>query len=242
MMDNIAVRLSRVSKKYVLHHEKPTLVENIFSKNKPEEFWALKNINLNIYKGERIGIVGPNGSGKTTLLEIIAGISVPTEGSVVTQGKVSSLIGINAGFNPDLTGEENLYLNALLTGMSRKEIDQKFKQIATFSEVGDFLDAPLYTYSSGMKLRLGFSIAIHTDPSVLLIDEVFSVGDEYFKKKSQGKIKELINKGCTLIVVSHNLYLLKDYCKRVVVLQSGKIVRDGKRIQTLRYYEKSQNK
>src|SRR3989304_6408892 len=170
-MNDIAVKLTAVSKKYIVHHEKPTLVENILSRGKNEEFWALKDINLTIQKGEKVGIIGPNGSGKTTLLEIIAGITSSTKGKVATYGKLVSLIELEAGFHPELTGEENIFLNGLLVGMPKEEVRTKFKDIVSFADIGRFIDAPFYTYSEGMKLRLGFSILAHTSPDIVLLDE-----------------------------------------------------------------------
>src|SRR3990167_6304133 len=155
-----AIQLDYVAKQYVLHHEKPTLVETLFSP-KDEVFFALKDISLEVSKGERVGIVGRNGSGKTTLLKIIAGISTPSTGSVTTDGKVVSLIDLEAGFHPDLTGEQNIVLNGMLLGMTRAEIAKKHQAIVRFAGIGQFIDAPLYTYSSGMMLRLGFAVAVH---------------------------------------------------------------------------------
>lgn len=226
MKNNYAVKLSRISKDYIIHHEKPTLVEKVLKKRNVK-FRALHNINLVIKKGERVGIVGPNGSGKTTLLKIIAGIAAPTKGEVVTQGRVVSLIDLEAGFHPDLTGEQNIYLNGMLLGMSKKEMSNKISDIIKFADIGQFIYAPLFTYSEGMKLRLGFSIVTVCKPDILILDESFSVGDADFQKKTINKIREFEKNGATIIVVSHWLEFIKKNCKRIIVLEKGKILHDG---------------
>ncbi len=223
----LAVQLSNVSKKYELHHEKPTLVEK-FVKGRNEIFWALKNINLNIKKGEKIGIVGPNGSGKTTLLKIITGIATPTTGTVSVSGRIASLIDLDAGFHPDLTGVQNIYINGMLLGMNKREIEQRLPSIIEFADIKQFIDAPIFTYSQGMMFRLAFSVGVHSDPDILILDENVSVGDEDFQKKSQRKIHELFEMQKTIIVVSHWADFIRKNCNRLVRLQSGEIVRDGK--------------
>ena len=200
MKKNIpAFILKNVSKRYFIHHEKPTLVEK-FTIKKNETFYALKNINLTINRGERVGIVGPNGSGKTTLLKIITGITTPTEGTVTTFGKVVSLIDLQAGFNPDLNGEQNIFLSGMLLGMRKKEIVQKLQSIIDFADIHQFIDTPMFTYSSGMMLRLGFSIAVHSDPDILLLDETITVGDQNFQAKSLKKIQEFFKQDKTIVV------------------------------------------
>ena len=238
-MDNLAIRLSGVSKKYTLHHEKPTLIENILSRKNDEEFWALKNINLEIKKGEKLGIIGPNGSGKTTLLEIIAGITIPTKGKVVTKGKIVSLIELQAGFHPELTGEENIFLNGMLIGMSKSEIAEKKDSIIDFSGIGKFIDSPLFSYSSGMALRLGFSIAIHSDPDILLLDENIHVGDREFTLKSKRKLRELTENGITFVLVSQWMEFISEYCKKGVVLSGGELVYTGTIAKAIKYYTKT---
>lgn len=228
MNHNIAIQLRGVSKKYILHHEKPTLVENIIKSKQNEQFWALKNIDLTVRKGDRVGIIGKNGSGKTTLLEILARITVPTRGKVTTSGKIVSLIELEAGFHPELTGEENIYLNGLLVGMTKRELNKKLKKIIAFADIGSFIDAPFYTYSEGMKLRLGFSIVVHTNPEIILLDENFSVGDKEFSTKSYNKIQEFIEEGKTIIMVSHRMDIIKEKCNKVIWLDKGKIKKIGK--------------
>jgi ABC-type polysaccharide/polyol phosphate transport system ATPase subunit len=234
-MDKIAIQLTNISKKYVVHHERPTLIDNIFSKKNKGEFWALRNVNFRIPKGEKVGIIGPNGSGKTTLLKIIAGITTPTTGSVITNGKCVSLIELEAGFHPDLTGEENIYLNGLLIGMTTNEIKAKLKRIIDFADIGEFIDTPMYTYSSGMKLRLGFSITVHSDPEILILDEGIGIGDRDFQKKSQDKIQEFFKKGKTILVVTHWLDFIERNCNRVIVMKKGRIAQDGSKSLVAQY-------
>lgn len=215
----VVINLSNVSKKYIITHDKPTLIEDvnrILRFEKKEEYWALENVNLRIRKGEKIGLFGANGAGKTTLLKIIARISSPTFGKVQTKGRIISLIDLAAGFHPDLTGQENIFLNGLIIGMSREEIRDKFNQIINFAGIGDFVTAPLYTYSNGMKLRLGFSIAIHAKPNILLLDEVMTMGDRDFQEKSRQVMKKMLNNDVTLILVSHFVDYLKKYCNRLI--------------------------
>lgn len=236
MTKSVVVILKNVSKKYKLHHEKPTLVENILGRGVSEEFLALNKINTEVLKGEKLGIIGPNGSGKTTLLEVISGITTPTSGSVETYGRLTSLIELDAGFQPDLTGEENIFLNGLLLGMSKIELHKGFKDIVKFADIGNFIDAPLYTYSEGMKLRLGFSVAVHTNPDILVLDENLSIGDKNFQKKSGDKIQEFFKLGKTIIIVSHNMRFLKENCERVIWLDHGKIVKDGNSKKVIAQY------
>lgn len=226
MKSPTAIALINVSKKYEIHHEKPTLVEK-FVKGKNETFWALKNIDLSIMRGERVGIIGPNGSGKTTLLKIVAGITTPTTGRVTANGKVVSLIDLEAGFHADLTGYQNIYLNAMLLGLSKAEIDKKTKAIIAFADIKQFIDAPLFTYSSGMALRLGFSVAVHADPDILILDESISAGDNDFQKKARIKLREFFRKGKTIVVVTHQLSFVREHCSRVIVLRRGSVAADG---------------
>jgi len=188
-----AIELYGISKKYTIHHEKPTLVEKFF-KGRDEKFLALNNINLKINRGESVGIIGDNGSGKTTLLKIIAGITAPSSGIIKAGGRVVSIIDLNAGFHDDLSGFQNIYLNGMFLGMTKKEIDRKLRDMIIFAGIRQFIDAPLFTYSQGMKLRLGFSVATHSNPDILLLDENFSVGDEKFKKNAEILLKNLENK------------------------------------------------
>lgn len=213
-MSSISIKLTNIGKKYMVSHQKPMLIKNILGKSKTEEFWALKNIDLKIKKGEKVGIIGPNGAGKTTLLKIIAGISTPSSGEVRTYGKVVSLVHLTAGFHPDFSGKENIFLNGMLAGMSRKEIKKKYKKIVEFADIGEFIDAPFYAYSDGMKFRLAFSIAMASKCDILLMDEVFVSGDVDFQQKTLFAIKDFHRKSnITTIVCSHIpafVWLLSD--------------------------------
>ncbi|MCL5019626.1 MAG: ABC transporter ATP-binding protein [Patescibacteria group bacterium] len=225
-MNQDAITLTGVSKQYTIHHEKPTLVEK-FIHNREEKFTALHDINLRINKSESVGIIGPNGSGKTTLLKIITGITSPTSGIVKTHGRIISLIDLEAGFHPDLTGEQNIYLSGMILGMGKKEIQEKVDNIIRFAALRQFIDVPLYTYSSGMKLRLGFAVAVHAKPDILILDEGMSVGDRAFKVKAQKKIAEFFKLGKTILIVSHMLEFIKNNCNRIIVLKRGTIIHDG---------------
>lgn len=226
-MRKIAINISKLTKIYQLHHEKPTLVEEILLFGKKQKFVAISDMSLKIYKGERIGIIGQNGAGKTTLLKIITGISSPNFGRVKTNGKVVSLIELGSGFHADLVGRENIYLNGLLLGMNKAEIDNKINKIIAFADIGDFIDAPLYTYSNGMKLRLGFAIAIHSEPDILILDEGFTAGDQDFREKCEARLANFFKSGKTVIMVSHWLEYLKKNCDRIIWMESGKIISDG---------------
>ena len=236
MNHTFVIELNRVHKKYVLHQEKPTFVERLIKGNK-REFYALRNISFKIQRGEVVGFIGPNGSGKTTLLKIIAGITSPTTGTVETRGKIVSLIGLEAGFHPDLIGRENIYLNGMLLGMKKEEIDKKLNRIIQYADIGEFIDQPLYAYSQGMKLRLSFSIALFAEPDIFLLDEQIQVGDQKFKDKIRNETKLLFNKKKTVIMASHNLYAFFDYCTRIMVLEKGSVVFDGG-LEGITYYYK----
>jgi len=216
--------LSKVSKTYLIHHAKPTLAEDLtkwLKRERMEKFTAIKNLNLKIHAGEKVGFYGPNGVGKSTLLKLIAGISQPTSGAVKTSGRIVSLIDLEAGFHPDLTGEENILLNGLIIGMSKQEIVKQMVKIIEFADLGNFINAPLYTYSSGMKLRLGFSVAIHANPDILLLDEVIAAGDEVFRKKTELVLKEMFENDKTVLIVSHWLEFLEKNCSRLIYLKKN---------------------
>lgn len=188
-----------------------------------DEFWALKNINFSISKGKTVGIIGPNGAGKSTLLKILAGVVIPTSGKVILRGSVGSLLNIGAGFHPELTGRENIYLSGAIFGLSKRLVDKKFQQIVDFSGTGKFLDMPVKYYSSGMQVRLGFSVAVQIEPDILLIDEVLAVGDEQFRQKSLHKIESMVHEGRTILFVSHNLAVVQQLCRRSLLLVGGRI-------------------
>lgn len=190
-------------------------------------FMALDDVNVKVGVGESIALLGFNGSGKSTLLKLISGVMSTDSGSVKTRGKVAGLIEVGAGFHPDLTGRENVFLNGVLLGMSEKETAARFDEIVEFSEIGKFIDTEVKFYSSGMFLRLAFSVAVHTRPDVFLIDEILSVGDEPFQKKCLARIQELKESGCTLVVVSHDLDMVSKVCDRGIVLRQGRKIADG---------------
>lgn len=238
MKNNEVLSISGVSKSFRIQHgiERSQILHtntrtfsDFFSakflkkKFEYQTFWALDNINLSINKGESVALIGKNGSGKSTLLKIISKIMYPDRGSVVIKGRVSSLLEVGTGFHPELTGAENIYLNGAILGMTRSDIKKYYDQILAFSEIKDFIDVPVKRYSSGMYLRLAFSIAIHLTSEILLLDEVFAVGDASFQNKCRKKIKEFLKNGKTIIFVSHNQHSLRDFCDYGYVLNSGKI-------------------
>ena len=205
-----------------------------------DEFWALKNISFELKKGEKLGIIGANGSGKTTLLRLLNGIFPPDEGRISVNGRIGALIAVGAGIHPHMTGRENIYLNGTILGMPKEEIKEKFDQIVEFTELHEFLDAPVSTYSSGMKVKLGFAIAVHSQADILLVDEVLSVGDIGFRNKSLRFMGEKLNKANGLIYISHNLDQVQYLCDRILVLDKGQIVFNGKPNDAIRQYERLQ--
>lgn len=191
------------------------------------EFWALKDINFSLNQGDRLGILGLNGAGKSTLLKVIAGVLKATEGTVTTKGKIAPLLELGAGFDQQYTGRENIYLYGAVLGFSKKFIDEKIDEIIEFSELGKFIDVPVKNYSSGMKSRLGFSVATQVNPDILILDEVLSVGDAKFRKKSEAKIMEMFEKGATVLFVSHSLDQVQRLCDRAILLEKGHIIANG---------------
>jgi ABC-2 type transport system ATP-binding protein len=227
-----AIVLSQVGKCYYLHKHKVFLVKEILNRllgkrTAREEFWALKDVTLSIGAGESVAIVGRNGAGKSTLLGLLAGTVYPTLGSVSVTGRIGALLELGAGFHPDLTGRENIYLNASLLGLQKLEVEARFNQIVAFSGLEEFIDIPLRTYSSGMQVRLGFSVAAHTDPKILLMDEVFAVGDREFQLKCRGRIEEFKAQRKTMLFVGHGLDTLRGICERAVWLEHGRVLADG---------------
>jgi ABC-type polysaccharide/polyol phosphate transport system ATPase subunit len=196
---------------------------DMFKPSKSETFEVLKDINFSLEQGKTLGIIGNNGSGKSTILKIVAGVMFPDRGSVKVSGRIAPLIDVGAGFHPELTGRENIYLNGVILGLKRSEIDKKYQSIVDFAGLGDFIDTPIKHYSSGMYMRLGFSIAIHTDPDILLVDEILAVGDEAFQHKCFLKIKEFQRAKKTIIFVTHSLFLVGKYCDEVMLIDNGVI-------------------
>jgi ABC-2 type transport system ATP-binding protein len=202
-----------------------------------EEIWALRDVSFGIEPGEAVGIVGRNGSGKTTLLRLIAGIFQPTGGRVEVAGEVGSLLGLGAGFHPDFTGRENVYMNGAIHGLSRSYVHERLEEIVSFAELEEFFDVPVRTYSSGMYMRLGFALATHLDPDILLLDEVFAVGDEAFQRKCFGKILELRERGRTIVFVSHVAPAVERVCERAILLTSGRVAHDGAAREVIKHYQ-----
>ena len=227
-----AIVVEHVSKRFNLRHTrsmKETVVW-LFKGRRGDlssTFMALDDVNVKVGVGESVALLGYNGSGKSTLLKLISGVMSTDSGSIKTRGKVAGLIEVGAGFHPDLTGRENVFLNGVLLGMTEKETAERFDEIVEFSEIGKFIDTEVKFYSSGMFLRLAFSVAVHTRPDVFLIDEILSVGDEPFQKKCLARIQELKESGCTLVVVSHDLDMVSKVCDRGIVLRQGRKIEDG---------------
>lgn len=229
---DVAIRVQNMTKEFVLRHTRSMKEAFVWlvkgrKGDLTAKFTALNDVSFDIYDGETVALLGFNGSGKSTTLKMISGVMNPDSGTVLTREKVAGLIEVGAGFHPDLTGRDNVYLNGAILGMPKDEIDRKFDDIVEFSEIGDFIDTEVKFYSSGMYLRLAFSVAIHTDPEVFLVDEILSVGDEPFQKKCIGRIKDLVRRGKTLVVVSHDLNLVMDICERGIVMDHGTKVFDG---------------
>jgi len=219
----------------------PSIAKRVFSKNHNEdlgerEFWVLKDVSFQVAKGKAMGIIGSNGAGKSTILKLLSGILRPDKGEIKVKGRLTALIEVSAGFHPDLTGRENIYLNGAILGMSKKEIDNKLEEIIEFSGLKDFLDTPVKRYSSGMYARLGFSVAAHVNPDILLVDEVLSVGDMKFRQKCLEKMIAIRDSGCTIIFVSHNLESVNILCPETIYLESGQIRRIGNTPEVIKEY------
>ncbi len=231
-MEKVAVEVKHVSMRFNLSSQKVDNLKEYFIKLirkelKYNEFWALKNVSIKVNKGDRLGILGLNGAGKSTLLKIIAGVLKPTEGSVTVKGKIAPLLELGAGFEPEYTGAENIYLYGAVLGYPREFIAEKYNEIIEFSELGKFINVPLKNYSSGMKSRLGFAIATVVEPEVLILDEVLAVGDAKFKKKCEAKIQSMFDKGVTVLFVSHSLPQVQKICNKAILLEHGKIIANG---------------
>ena len=228
MEDKIIVE--NVYKSFNVYQDKASTIKEkllFFSRNRKEKIEVLKNINLKIKQGETVGLIGVNGSGKSTLLKLMTKIIYPDSGKITTNGKLTSLLELGAGFHPDFSGRENIYFNASIFGLTRKEIDARLHDIIEFSELGEFIDNPVRTYSSGMYMRLAFSVAINVDAEILLIDEILSVGDQHFQEKCYNKMTELKEQGKTMVFVTHSLDVVKKLCTRAVWLYNGEIKMDG---------------
>jgi ABC-2 type transport system ATP-binding protein len=233
---DVAVVIEGVGKRFKRYREKPaTLKERLIRfRQTSDEFWALRDVNVRVTAGSTLGLIGPNGSGKTTLLKLIAGILRPTEGSIGTRGRIAALLALGAGFHPELTGRENVYLNASILGLSHAETDRLFDAIVDFAELKDFIDTQVKFYSSGMYVRLGFAVAVHVDPAILLVDEVLAVGDIAFQRKCLDKVEEFQREGRTIVFVTHAPDLVMRICDHVVLLDHGQVRAEGRPQEVVR--------
>ena len=241
-----AIIVDNVSMKFNLSKEKVDslkdyIIKSIKKEIKYNEFWALQNVSFTVEKGDRVGILGLNGAGKSTLLKVIAGVFKPTEGSDTKHGKMVPLLELGAGFDQQYTGKENIYLYGAMLGYSKEFIDEKYDEIVKFSELKDFIDVPIKNYSSGMKSRLGFSIATVVSPKILILDEVLSVGDAKFRKKSEKKVLSMFDSGVTVLFVSHSLAQVQRICNKAMILEKGKLIAYGDIDTISKQYEKMTN-
>ncbi|MGA9164524.1 MAG: ABC transporter ATP-binding protein [Thiobacillus sp.] len=225
MSSDLVLSVSGVSKVYPIYDKPQDRLKQMLWRGRRkfhDEFWALRDINFEVCKGETIGIVGRNGSGKSTLLQIICGTLTPTAGVVEKRGRLSALLELGSGFNPEFTGRENVYLNGSILGLSKDDVDERFDRIAGFADIGEFIDSPVKHFSSGMFARLAFSVAIHVDPDILIVDEILAVGDAEFQRRCLSKFYEIRENGCTILFVSHDQYQVKSVCQRALYLQQGR--------------------
>ena len=238
-MSDIAVRVDQVSKKFRLYHERNQSLKSAIMRRRTsvhEDFWALKDVSFDVPTGSTFGLIGSNGSGKSTLLKCLTKIYYPESGTITARGKLAGLLEVGSGFHPELSGRDNIYLNGSILGMSRKEIDRKFDAIVDFSGVEHFIDQPVKNYSSGMYVRLGFSVAISVDPDVLVVDEVLAVGDADFQEKCRQKFADYKREGRTVILVSHAMGQVQDMCDHAAWLKNGEVVAVGEAAPTIDSY------
>ncbi len=244
MEKDIAIKVTHVSKNFKLYYDKAnTLKEKLLffskkNKSRDDILNVLKDINIEIKKGESVALIGTNGSGKSTLLKLMTKIIYPNKGKITTQGKLTSLLELGAGFHDDFTGRENIYFNASIFGLTKAEIDEKIEEIIEFSELGDFIDNPVRTYSSGMYMRLAFSVAINVQAEILLIDEILAVGDQHFQDKCFNKLIELKESGKTIVIVTHSIDQVRRFCDRAIWLYKGEVRKDGETKEVLEEYLK----
>ena len=240
-----AILVEGLSKKYIIGKQKDGSLRgslaNLFdrTKNDSEDFWALKDVSFGIDKGDVVGVIGKNGAGKSTLLKVLSEITKPTKGRVEINGRVSSLLEVGTGFHPELTGRENIYLNGTILGMTRKEVKSKFEEIVAFSGVEKFIDTPVKHYSSGMYVRLAFSVSAHLEPEILIIDEVLAVGDADFQKKCLGKMQDASKNGRTVLFVSHHLGSIKQLCNKGILLEAGSVKKSGEIDDVITAYQRT---
>lgn len=240
--NDIAIRLDRVSMKFNMSRERVDSIKEYIVKALKrqlffDEFWALKDISFEVKKGEVFGLIGLNGAGKSTLLKLVAGVMKPTSGTVMVDGTIAPLIELGAGFDPDLTARENIYMNGAVLGYNKTYMDQRYREIMDFSELWDFVDVPVKNFSSGMYARLGFAIATLVKPEILIVDEILGVGDFRFQEKCKGRIQELMSGGTTVLLVSHDSKTVKEFCDRVAWLENGRVREIGTAEEVYARYE-----
>ncbi|MDX8395492.1 MAG: ABC transporter ATP-binding protein, partial [Mariprofundaceae bacterium] len=243
-MSEFAIRVKNIGKTYQIYDKPQDRLKQSFWRGRKQyyrEFKALDEISFEVKKGESVGIIGRNGSGKSTLLQIICGTLAPTSGTVEINGRVGALLELGSGFNPEFSGKENVYMNASILGLSKKEIDAKYDEIVSFSEIGDFIEQPVKTYSSGMMVRLAFAVQISIQPDILIVDEALSVGDFFFQQKCFNYIRELFSKGVTLLFVSHDMGSVRDLCTRILYLNKGLMLFDGDPVEGIPMYFRESN-
>ncbi len=242
-MSEPIIVFDNVTKEYTLYKNDQERFRALFFKNKKAKInKALSGVSFALQKGESVGVIGDNGAGKSTLLKLITGVAFPTEGNVTVNGKVAALLELTAGFSMEMTGRENIYLKGYILGLTDKEIKRLEERIVDFAELGDYIDQPVRTYSSGMKMRLGFAINVNIEPDVLVIDEALSVGDATFKKKCKQKIADTIKSGVTVLYVSHSAESVRELCTRALYMKKGKLVFDGPTDEALRIYQEDKAK
>src|SRR5215813_7941582 len=235
----IVQNLSKQFRRY--HHDRPWTLQEAFLQGlrrmRPTEyFWALHEVSFSIAYGRMVGVIGPNGAGKSTLLRLIGGVGRPDKGTIRVHGQIGALLDLGTGFHPELTGRENVFVSGVIAGLTRREVAQRFDAIVAFAELEEFIDSPLRTYSTGMQMRLGFAIAAHIEPELLLIDEVLSVGDLSFQRKSFERIAEFKAKGCTIVVITHDLPCIRELCDEVLWLQEGRLIAYGSAAEVVDQY------
>ncbi len=249
-MNQIAIKADRLSKCYHIYATPRDRLKQFFlpklrsllglqEKRYARDFWAVQDVSFDVERGQTVGIIGRNGSGKSTLLQIICGTLTPTEGTVEVNGRVAALLELGSGFNPEFTGRENVYLNGSVYGLSRDQIDGKMKEILDFADIGHFIDQPVKTYSSGMFVRLAFSVVMHVDPEILIVDEALSVGDAFFQSKCAAAMREMMGKGVTVLFVSHDTHAVKSLCNKAILIDGGKIIAYGDSAQVVETYYSS---
>ena len=240
--NDISIKVEHVYKSFNVYYDRAnTLKERLLflgKRNKKEKREILKDINIDIKKGQTVALIGVNGSGKSTLLKMMTKIIYPNKGTIETNGKLTSLLELGAGFHPDFSGRENIYFNASIFGLTKKEIDDRLEQIIEFSELGEYIDNPVRTYSSGMYMRLAFSVAINVDAEILLIDEILSVGDQHFQEKCYDKMRQLRNEGKTMVFVTHSMDAVRQLCDRAIWLYEGQVKMDGNTEEVVAEYLK----